>query len=61
LEECKLINRVVYKEIPPKVEYSVTKIGKTLSPILDELGEWGIEYNQNFEYGNIDFEDDYEE
>ena len=59
LEECNLISRKVYDEVPPKVEYSVTKIGNTLAPILEKLGEWGIEYNEKFNYGDIDFEDKY--
>lgn len=61
LEDCQLINRTVYNELPLKVEYTVTQIGKSLAPILDELGEWGVEYNQNFNYGEINFEDEYQE
>lgn len=60
LEENGLIIRKIYDEVPLKVEYSVTKIGKALTPILDELGEWGIKYNQTFHYGKIDFQDEYE-
>jgi len=44
LEENGLINRVVYNEIPPKVEYSLTDTGKTLIPILENLSEWAHEY-----------------
>lgn len=57
LEEHKLINRKVYNETPLKVEYSVTETGKTLTPILDKLGEWGMKYNQDYSYGEIDFSD----
>ncbi|MFT8344359.1 MAG: helix-turn-helix domain-containing protein [Clostridium beijerinckii] len=56
LEEHELISRKVYDEVPPKVEYSITEIGKTLTPILNELGEWGKKYNENTNYGEIDFE-----
>jgi len=59
LEECQLINRIAYDEVPPKVEYSLTQTGETLKPILYELGKWGIEYNKSFDYGEIDFEDEY--
>lgn len=61
LEEHELISRKVYDELPPKVEYSVTDIGKTLIPILNELGEWGKKYNENIKYGEIDFKGECEE
>ncbi|GAA0099191.1 winged helix-turn-helix transcriptional regulator [Clostridium perfringens] len=54
LEKRKLIKRKVYDEVPPKVEYSLTEIGKTLVPILDELGEWGKKYNKHTNYGEIE-------
>lgn len=60
LEEDKLIYRKIYNEVPPKVEYSVTKIGKSLTPILEEMGKWGLQYNETFNYGEIDFEDEYQ-
>lgn len=41
LEEDKLLNRKVYPEVPPKVEYSLTDTGKELIPIIDLLGAWG--------------------
>lgn len=41
LEADKLVHREEYPQIPPKVEYSLTKRGKTLIPILDALCEWG--------------------
>lgn len=41
LEKDKVINRKVYPEVPPKVEYSLTKLGSTLEPILLALREWG--------------------
>lgn len=48
LEKAKLIIRHEYHEIPPHVEYSLSKIGKELTPALDSLGEWGRKlYLQN--------------
>lgn len=41
LEKDNVIDRKVYPEVPPKVEYSLTKFGQTLKPILLLLREWG--------------------
>lgn len=39
----KLVRRKDYKTIPPKVEYSITKEGETLMPILNLMCAWGVE------------------
>ena len=44
LEEDSLVNRKVYPEVPPKVEYSLTKKGESVVPILQALCNWGEEY-----------------
>ena len=44
LEAQKLISRVVYPIIPPKVEYSLTELGKSLLPILVAMRDWGANY-----------------
>ncbi|QYR22478.1 helix-turn-helix transcriptional regulator [Paenibacillus sp. sptzw28] len=44
LEGDGLIHREVYRQVPPKVEYSLTPIGLKLIPILQLLVEWGIDY-----------------
>lgn len=44
LEEQKIIKRTVYPEVPPKVEYSFTKIGLTMEPVLKSLCDWGTQY-----------------
>jgi DNA-binding HxlR family transcriptional regulator len=41
LEDDKIITRKVYPQVPPKVEYSLTPLGRELSPILFALREWG--------------------
>lgn len=46
LEDYKVIHREVYKEVPPKVEYSLTDIGKKFLPVLEALATWAIEYEQ---------------
>lgn len=44
LEGKGLVNRVQYESIPPKVEYSLTEIGKKFHPALVALQQWGNEY-----------------
>ena len=46
LEKDNLIKREVYREVPPKVEYSLTDRGKSLLPILHDLQIWGQNYNE---------------
>ena len=41
LERNKIVNRRQYNEIPPKVEYSLTDLGKAIDPALQALGNWG--------------------
>jgi len=41
LEEDGVIHREIYKEVPPKVEYSLTPYGETLRPILLLMADWG--------------------
>ncbi|PQA56298.1 winged helix-turn-helix transcriptional regulator [Siphonobacter curvatus] len=41
LEDDKLIQRKVYHEVPPKVEYSLTETGAELIPFIDHLRQWG--------------------
>jgi len=48
LEADEIINRKVYPEIPPKVEYSLTLLGKSVIPVIDLLREWGEEYRSVF-------------
>lgn len=42
LESVNLIARKVYREVPPKVEYSLTDFGKSLAPILEGFAAWGV-------------------
>jgi DNA-binding HxlR family transcriptional regulator len=42
LEAHDIIERKVYPEVPPRVEYSMTEYGRTLEPILEAMHEWGI-------------------
>lgn len=42
LEERGLISRKAYPVVPPKVEYSLTDLGRTLLPVLNEIVRWGM-------------------
>lgn len=43
LEEDNLIQRKHFKEIPPRVEYSLTELGKSMTPVFVEMEKWGLE------------------
>ncbi|HLN95708.1 MAG TPA: helix-turn-helix domain-containing protein [Flavobacterium sp.] len=44
LEDDGIISRKIYAEIPPRVEYTLTEFGLTLSPIMVAMGKWGEEF-----------------
>jgi len=47
LEGDGIINRKVYAEVPPRVEYSLTKVGKDLEPVVKSMCEWGQKHVLN--------------
>ena len=49
MEEAGLLIRTVYPQVPPKVEYALTEMGKSLQPILDSMASWGNNYEENIE------------
>ncbi|MEH6849000.1 winged helix-turn-helix transcriptional regulator [Bacillus pseudomycoides] len=49
LEADGVIHREVYKEVPPKVEYSLTEFGKSLVPIILMMRDWGNQYRIQIE------------
>lgn len=46
MEEDGIIHREVYPQVPPKVEYSLTSLGRSLEPILEAMHSWGVRYTQ---------------
>ena len=49
LEKDEIIARKVYSQVPPKVEYSLTLLGKSVLPVIEMLVEWVNEYRKVFE------------
>lgn len=47
LEDDGIIKRKIYAEIPPRVEYTLTEFGLTLSPIIQSMAEWGKQFRLN--------------
>lgn len=48
LESLHLIDREVFAEVPPRVEYSLSEHGKALEPVIDEILIWSQKYAKNF-------------
>ena len=48
MEESGLLTRKVYAEVPPKVEYTLTKTGYSLQLVLDAMKEWGMHYQNTY-------------
>lgn len=46
MEEKGLVKRTVYKQIPPRVDYTLTDIGYSLAGVLDAMADWGGAYSE---------------
>ncbi|SNZ16521.1 winged helix-turn-helix transcriptional regulator [Hydrogenobacter hydrogenophilus] len=46
LERDGIVNRILYPQVPPKVEYTLTPVGKELKSVLSALHSWGLLYMQ---------------
>lgn len=51
LEAARLVRRKVYRQVPPKVEYSLTPLEESLKPVLLAMHEWGETYAQKVTKG----------
>jgi len=55
LEAAGIVQRTVYPEVPPKVEYSLTELGASLEPILKTMLNWSERYLQQKEAQTAEF------
>jgi Predicted transcriptional regulators len=53
MEKDGLVNRQVFAEVPPRVEYRLSELGDTLRPVISVLGTWGIQYQELVESGKM--------
>ncbi|MCD8164747.1 MAG: helix-turn-helix transcriptional regulator [Bacteroides sp.] len=53
LERDGVIERIVYAVVPPKVEYRLTEMGRSVLPIVLALAQWGIEISKEINVDNL--------
>ena len=46
MESDGIVTRTAYPEVPPRVEYALSELGKSMLPIINAMETWGIEYKK---------------
>ena len=47
MEDDGIITRTVFAEVPPRVEYALSKLGNSLKPLINDMAKWGTDYKKN--------------
>ncbi|MBX3209683.1 MAG: helix-turn-helix transcriptional regulator [Labilithrix sp.] len=53
MEEHGIVHREVFAQVPPRVEYSLTKLGETLQPLVASLCEWGRRHSSELKHISV--------
>ena len=53
MEEAGLVHREVFAEVPPRVEYSLTQVGRDFIPVLESIETWGKAYIEHLNRGEV--------
>ena len=49
MEADGIVNRTVYPEVPPRVEYALTELGESMRPIIKSMESWGMAYKEQMQ------------
>jgi DNA-binding HxlR family transcriptional regulator len=49
MENDKILTRIVYPEVPPKVEYKLSELGEAMRPVFSAMESWGLDYKKVIE------------
>ena len=54
MEADGIVSRTVYPEVPPRVEYALTKLGESMRPIIKSMETWGMAYKEQMQEEQYD-------
>jgi DNA-binding HxlR family transcriptional regulator len=57
LERDGLVSRAVFAEVPPRVEYAATELGRTIIPTVKALAQWALEHSAEIQQNRDDYDD----